>query len=415
MANPRIEELRKRLEKDPASRLFAQLAEEMRKEGQLEEAIQVCRDGLARHPTYPAARMTLGRALLDSGDYGSARTEFEQVVKNAPDNGLAHRFLGECQQEQGDTSGAATSYRTALMFAPGDAESAARLEALGGGPAAPTPVRAPVPPTPGRPMAAPRPQAPPPGSPARPPVPARPAATAAPVSPPPPGPAPRPTPAPAPIAGRSAPVPPPPRPPVAAAAAAVAPPVAAPEPEPVAQAPLARAAAAPPAPAPLDHSEGEGEAPAEEAEVAAEPPPIKLVDILEDETFELERPSEAPPVAVDRAAEPPPAVAAAPAPAAVEGRAEFELDMDEGAAVAPEPAASPLASATLAELYLQQGAREQAEAVLKDVLAREPDNERARELSTAVAQDPTVQRRVVLARTIGRLEQMLVAVQRARA
>ena len=62
--NPRIEELRKRLEKEPASRLFAQLAEELRKEGELAEAIRVCREGLQKHPNYPSARMTLGRALL---------------------------------------------------------------------------------------------------------------------------------------------------------------------------------------------------------------------------------------------------------------------------------------------------------------------------------------------------------------
>lgn len=130
MANPRIDELRKRLDKDPASRLFAQLAEELRKEGELEDAIRVCREGLAKHPAYPAARMTLGRALLDSGDYAGARAEFEAVVKAVPDNALAHRFLGECQQAQGDTAAATASYRAALMFAPGDAESAARLAAL---------------------------------------------------------------------------------------------------------------------------------------------------------------------------------------------------------------------------------------------------------------------------------------------
>jgi len=39
--NPRIDDLRKKLDKDPGSRLFAQLAEELRKDGDLEDAIQV--------------------------------------------------------------------------------------------------------------------------------------------------------------------------------------------------------------------------------------------------------------------------------------------------------------------------------------------------------------------------------------
>ena len=64
--NPRVEELRRRLEKDPSSRVFAQLAEELRKEGEFEDAIRVSRDGLEKHPFYPSARMTLGRALFDS-------------------------------------------------------------------------------------------------------------------------------------------------------------------------------------------------------------------------------------------------------------------------------------------------------------------------------------------------------------
>ena len=59
MANPRIDDLRKKLDREPASRLFAQLAEELRKEGDLAEAVRVARQGLSHHPNYPSARMTL--------------------------------------------------------------------------------------------------------------------------------------------------------------------------------------------------------------------------------------------------------------------------------------------------------------------------------------------------------------------
>ena len=93
--NPRIEDLRKRIEKDPGSRLFAQLAEELRKDGELEDAIRVAREGLQKHPSYPSARMTLGRALLDTGDWPAARTEFELVLKSASENLAAIRGLAE--------------------------------------------------------------------------------------------------------------------------------------------------------------------------------------------------------------------------------------------------------------------------------------------------------------------------------
>ncbi|MCL4818536.1 MAG: tetratricopeptide repeat protein [Vicinamibacteria bacterium] len=413
MANPRIDELRKRLDKDPASRLFAQLAEELRKEGELEDAIRVCREGLAKHPSYPAARMTLGRALLDSGDYAGARAEFEAVVKGVPDNALAHRFLGECQQALGDAAAATASYRAALMFAPGDAESAGRLAALTGEapPARPAPQRAPAPPTPARPMAAPaaapRPPAAPPPPPSRPPVAARPA-------PPPPPP-------PAVATARAEQAPP---------AALVPPPAPGPEaaaPEPIKPVPLAPAAedfeleaaheAAPVALTSEDAAPREGEA---AVEVTPEPAPIKLVDVGEDEVFELERPVEAAPTKAPPPPPPPAPPAVPPAVVKGEGReeAEFDLDVEQPAAAAPgEAPAPPLATATLAELYLQQGAREQAQAVLKQVLAREPENERARELSlsSAATLDPKAQRRAALERTIERLERMLDAVQRARA
>ena len=107
--NPRIDELRKKLDKEPGSRLFAQLAEELRKDGDLEEAIQVAREGLQKHSNYPSARMTLGRALYDTGDWAAARSEFELVLKGAPDNILASRLLAECLESLGDVPGASAS------------------------------------------------------------------------------------------------------------------------------------------------------------------------------------------------------------------------------------------------------------------------------------------------------------------
>jgi tetratricopeptide (TPR) repeat protein len=91
----RIEELRRRIQKDPASIAFAQLAEEHRRAGQFDEAVRVCRAGLAQHPAYLSARITLGRALLEMGRYDEAAAEFEYVLKAAPDNLTAVRELAD--------------------------------------------------------------------------------------------------------------------------------------------------------------------------------------------------------------------------------------------------------------------------------------------------------------------------------
>jgi tetratricopeptide (TPR) repeat protein len=98
--NPRIEELRRRVQKDPASIAFAQLAEEHRRAGQFDEAVRVCRAGLTQHPAYLSARITLGRALLEMGRYDEAASEFDYVLQAAPDNLTAVRELADIEQRR---------------------------------------------------------------------------------------------------------------------------------------------------------------------------------------------------------------------------------------------------------------------------------------------------------------------------
>jgi len=140
MPGSRVEELRQRLERDPASRLFAQLAEEHRKAGEHGEAIRVARAGLAVHPVYPSARLTLGRALLESGDAAAARLELEEALRQAPDNILASRFLGQTLEALGEVTAAVRQYRATLQMTPADQELAARVREL-----ASTPVEPPKP------------------------------------------------------------------------------------------------------------------------------------------------------------------------------------------------------------------------------------------------------------------------------
>lgn len=101
--NPRIEDLRRRLRKDPASIAFAQLAEEHRRAGDHEEAIRVCRAGLVQHPSYLSARVTLARALVDLGRLQEAGAEFASVLESAPDNVVALRALADIHQRTQET------------------------------------------------------------------------------------------------------------------------------------------------------------------------------------------------------------------------------------------------------------------------------------------------------------------------
>lgn len=118
--NPRIEELRRRVQKDKASIAFAQLAEEYRRAGRFQEAIETCTTGLSHHPGYLSAHVTLGRALIETGDLQAAQDELRGVLVAAPENLAAIKGLAEIHHRRGELKEALEHYRKALEYAPHD-------------------------------------------------------------------------------------------------------------------------------------------------------------------------------------------------------------------------------------------------------------------------------------------------------
>ena len=120
--DPRILELRRRVQADPASLAFERLAEELRRTGANDEAVGVCRAGLAHHPDNLTARVTLGRALIELGKLDEAFTELTLVLDAAPGNLPAIRALAEVYQLRGMMSEALVHYRRALQLAMHDTD-----------------------------------------------------------------------------------------------------------------------------------------------------------------------------------------------------------------------------------------------------------------------------------------------------
>lgn len=116
----RIDDLRRRVQRDPASIAFAQLAEELRRAQQFQESVDTCRTGLAIHPGYLSARVTLGRALIEIDKLDDAQAELETVLKSAPENLAAIRGLGEIHHRRGELAEALVQYRAALALARND-------------------------------------------------------------------------------------------------------------------------------------------------------------------------------------------------------------------------------------------------------------------------------------------------------
>jgi pentatricopeptide repeat protein len=107
-----------------------QLAEERRRSGRLKEAIAVCLDGLARHPTLDAMRVTLGRSYLESGQVAEAREALQDVYDRHPDHHLAGKLLAEALNRLGDPEGAATVCRELLRHYPRDRDVEAILASV---------------------------------------------------------------------------------------------------------------------------------------------------------------------------------------------------------------------------------------------------------------------------------------------
>jgi tetratricopeptide (TPR) repeat protein len=144
----RIDDLRRRVQRDPASIAFAQLAEELRRAGQLQESVEVCQAGLAIHPGYLSARVTLGRALVEMHQLGDAQSELEVVLRGAPENLAAIRGLADIHHRRGSMASALAYYRTALALAHNDPDlqrTVAALEAVEPAPDAPAGVEEPRP------------------------------------------------------------------------------------------------------------------------------------------------------------------------------------------------------------------------------------------------------------------------------
>jgi len=115
-----IKELSKKLAQNPDSMVFVQLADVYRRAGDLEKSVEVCLQGLERHPTYTTARAILGRDYLDLGKLDEAATQFRQIEIADTENVLAHRMLGQIALAKGQFAEAIARQQRVLALDPDD-------------------------------------------------------------------------------------------------------------------------------------------------------------------------------------------------------------------------------------------------------------------------------------------------------
>ena len=119
-----------RLARDPSSLAFAQLADLYRKAGRAEEAVTLCREGLARYPHYTTARLILAKAHLAADQLDQALGELEIILQSSPKDVQCHRLVAEVHRRSGRLDAAVRHLETVVDLDPGDRESRALLALL---------------------------------------------------------------------------------------------------------------------------------------------------------------------------------------------------------------------------------------------------------------------------------------------
>ena len=120
--NERLDQLRQQLREDPSSRLFFQLGELLRKEGELDEAEFVLRSGLEVHPRYVAAWVSLGRVEFATTRWAAAEKSYARALELDPENAVAARLIGETAEELRQYERALKAYQLAHMLSGRDPE-----------------------------------------------------------------------------------------------------------------------------------------------------------------------------------------------------------------------------------------------------------------------------------------------------
>lgn len=123
-----LESLQVLLQQNPNSLTFGRVAETLMQQGRLDEAIQLCEEGIRRHPYYVTGHMVLGKCYLQKKLFDQAEKEFKRVLLFDPQYLAAHKHYGDLMREIGWDNTCEMSYRKILQIDPLDKAMKALVE-----------------------------------------------------------------------------------------------------------------------------------------------------------------------------------------------------------------------------------------------------------------------------------------------
>lgn len=125
-----LDRYQKMLDENPSSRIFAPLAEAYRQNGNLQRALQICRQGLNLHPNFASGWYQLAKIFIARQEPERALEAYKKAVHLAPENIQAHRALAELYLRQRNSKDALKSFKMVLYLAPDDERAKTVIEKL---------------------------------------------------------------------------------------------------------------------------------------------------------------------------------------------------------------------------------------------------------------------------------------------
>ncbi|MSS73376.1 MAG: tetratricopeptide repeat protein [Candidatus Latescibacteria bacterium] len=89
------------ISKNPTSSLFARLADACLRQGDVNRAIEICRQGLRYRPSYVSGHVVLGKSHFAAGMFEEARRAFNKVLHLDPHHTVAIWYLGQIDRTMG--------------------------------------------------------------------------------------------------------------------------------------------------------------------------------------------------------------------------------------------------------------------------------------------------------------------------
>ena len=113
-----IDEYKKLLSQNPQSQIFVLLAEGLREQGKLQEALNVVKSGTQKHPKLASGLVVHGRILIELKQFDEAFPLLQKAKNLAPENILVHQLLGEVYIHKKEPKNALSAFKRVLFLNP---------------------------------------------------------------------------------------------------------------------------------------------------------------------------------------------------------------------------------------------------------------------------------------------------------